>query len=119
MISTAYITKFSIKYIVMVDMTNGRLDEIKDFASKNGMTESLEKVLKRFDVYENNQQDSVVTLYPDWAFMSLYFEWDSKNGQRIMNGGVIYHGPHDNGGDGGSPTFSVNLEPHHGWSIHT
>jgi hypothetical protein len=36
-----------------------------------------------------------------------------------MNGGLIYHGKHDNGGDGGSPTFSVCLEPTNGWSIHT
>lgn len=36
-----------------------------------------------------------------------------------FNGGLIFHGPHDNGGDGGMPTLSVNLLPHHGWSIHT
>ena len=36
-----------------------------------------------------------------------------------MNGGLIYHGTHDNGGDGGAPTFSVNLSPVNGWSIHT
>jgi hypothetical protein len=36
-----------------------------------------------------------------------------------MNGGLIYHGPHDNGGDGGFPTFSVNLSPVNGWTIHT
>ena len=35
------------------------------------------------------------------------------------NGGLIYHGPHDRGGDGSAPTFSVNLNPHDGWSIHT
>ena len=36
-----------------------------------------------------------------------------------MNGGLIYHGAHDGGGDGGAPTFSVNLSPVNGWSIHT
>lgn len=36
-----------------------------------------------------------------------------------LHGGLIYHGAHDGGGDGGSPTFSVNLTPQDGWSIHT
>jgi len=36
-----------------------------------------------------------------------------------FNGGLIFHGSHDNGGDGGAPTFAVNLNPHHGWGIHT
>jgi hypothetical protein len=36
-----------------------------------------------------------------------------------FNGGLIYHGKHDNGGDGSAPTFSVNLTPQYGWSIHT
>ena len=36
-----------------------------------------------------------------------------------FNGGLIYHGKHDNGGDGGFPTLSVNLTPQYGWSIHT
>jgi hypothetical protein len=35
------------------------------------------------------------------------------------NGGIIYHGKHDNGGDGSAPTFSVNMTPVNGWSIHT
>jgi len=39
--------------------------------------------------------------------------------ERWFNGGLIFHGPHDNGGDGGAPTFSVNLSPQDGWSIHT
>jgi hypothetical protein len=36
-----------------------------------------------------------------------------------FNGGLIYHGTHDGGGDGGAPTFSVNLSPVNGWSVHT
>jgi len=48
---------------------------------------------------------------------------DTKNRaqkeERWFNGGLIFHGPHDNGGDGGAPTFSVNLLPQDGWSIHT
>ena len=36
-----------------------------------------------------------------------------------FNGGLIFHGRHDGGGDGGAPTFAVNLNPGIGWSIHT
>lgn len=36
-----------------------------------------------------------------------------------FNGGLTFHGKHDNGGDGGAPTFSVNLSPSDGWEIHT
>lgn len=42
-----------------------------------------------------------------------------ENYKRWFNGGLIYHGTHDNGGDGGAPTFSVNLTPENGWSVHT
>ncbi len=77
-------------------------------------------------------------LYKDFAPYSFYFEIQTRKmdcgvkpggekgtpfwtgtWQRYMNGGLIFHGPHDNGGDGGPPTFSVNLSPTDGWSIHT
>jgi len=36
-----------------------------------------------------------------------------------LTGGLIFHGKHDNGGDGGAPTFSVSLTSTSGWSVHT
>ena len=36
-----------------------------------------------------------------------------------LGGGMIFHGNHDGGGDGGAPTFSVCLSPVDGWSLHT
>jgi hypothetical protein len=52
--------------------------------------------------------------------MSLAFQlkYNSKND---MNGGFIFYGPHDGGGNGGVPTFSVELNPDTNphWSIHT
>lgn len=44
---------------------------------------------------------------------------DLTDGEFRGNGGIIFHGRHDNGGDGGAPTFSVCMEPTNGWSIHT
>lgn len=50
-------------------------------------------------------------------FAPLSFCWQMENGK--LHGGLIYHGAHDHGGDGGAPTFSVNLSPTDGWSLHT
>jgi len=49
----------------------------------------------------------------DFAPLSFTFE---LNG---ISGGIIFHGQHDNGGDGGAPTFSVNLTRTTGWLMHT
>jgi hypothetical protein len=52
--------------------------------------------------------------------MSLAFQY-KRDGKNDLNGGFIFHGVHDGGGNGGAPTFSVELnpstKPH--WSIHT
>ena len=65
-----------------------------------------------------------VRLYKDFAPQSFEFvkevmyedetEWTFQ-----FNGGMIFHGSHDGGGDGGAPTYSVNMTPQDGWSIHT
>lgn len=65
-----------------------------------------------------------VILFKDFAPYSFEFvkevlykgdtEWT-----RQLNGGFIFHGKHDNGGDGGAPTYSVNLSPQDGWSLHS
>jgi Domain of unknown function (DUF4120) len=36
-----------------------------------------------------------------------------------FQGGLIFHGKHDAGGNGDAPTFSVSLTPIDGWSLHT
>jgi hypothetical protein len=110
----------------MIDMTNGRLQEVREFAERTGQKEIFEESLKRLTDREVNEnvgnegKPSEVALFTDFAPYSFYWVWKEKeSGRMIMNGGLIYHGSHDNGGDGGAPTFSVNLTPHKGWSIHT
>jgi hypothetical protein len=69
------------------------------------------------DNYEGKVQTNV---YPDFAPYSFEFaRYDKETGAFKSNGGIIFHGKHDNGGDGGAPTFSVCLEPTNGWQIHT
>ena len=62
-------------------------------------------------------------LYSDFAPYSFGFQGFIKDKDGIWRpwtvGGLIFHGKHDNGGDGSAPTFSVCLEPTDGWSLHT
>lgn len=110
----------------MKDMTNGELEKTRQFAKEVGLLTQFEDTLKRLCIREENdnvgnqRKPSEVILYPDFAPHSFFWVWqETESERRIMCGGMIYHGNHDNGGDGGSPTFSVCLEPTSGWSIHT
>ena len=54
-------------------------------------------------------------------FAPLSFSWVAINakGDCNMNGGMIFHGAHDGGGNGSAPTYSVNFDPCDGWQLHT
>jgi hypothetical protein len=103
---------------MITDLSNGKLAEIKVFAIKNGLTDSYIKTFARLERYSQNGCE--VNLYSDFAPLSLYFEI-FRNGQFILNGGFIFHGPHDGYGNGGAPTFSVCIDPERcpHWEIHT
>lgn len=98
------------------------LAKVREFADKIGLREQFESQLTRLaGTYFG--RESRVRLLKDFAPYSFEFvkvvRNDSGGWDYAVNGGVIYHGPHDNGGDGSGPTFSVKLEPHTGWSTHT
>lgn len=115
----------------VVDQSNGRLEEILAFADKNGLWNDFIEVLER--LCWNRPNEIVGFVYADFAPLSLTFgryridsDWPIHETNSIEksycgNGGIIYHGPHDNGGDGSAPTFSVSLNPDSNphWSIHT
>lgn len=100
------------------------LEEVRKFADKVGLREQLEEKLEYLGTYAE-YLDTKCYLGKDFAPYSFSFtmmrrdKGSEEDYQYWFNGGCIFHGPHDNGGDGGAPTFSVNLNPHHGWSIHT
>jgi len=100
------------------DFTNGKLAEIKAYATEHHLEESFNKTFARLERY--SEKGNEVNLYSDFAPLSLYFEI-TREGQFVLNGGFIFHGPHDGYGNGGAPTFSVCIEPEKqpGWSIHT
>lgn len=84
----------------------------------------LEKqFIETFERLTNPERGETAEIGWDFAPYSfdfcLYGKDKAGNNQRWYNGGIIFHGSHDKGGDGGKPTFSVNLSPVDGWSIHT
>ena len=101
---------------MIVDKTNGRLNEIKTFAKENNMLESFNKAFSRLENYLAKGYQ--VTLYSDFAPLSMEFSITNQ-GKHVLNGGFIFHGPHDGYGSGSAPTFSVSLTKEVGWSIHT
>jgi hypothetical protein len=94
-----------------------RLSEAQAFAAKVGKTGSLAECFDTLHRIATNYSGRV-RLMQDFAPYSFYFEITRGNGIGL-NGGVIYHGAHDRGGDGGAPTFSVCVNPTDGWAIHT
>jgi len=102
---------------MLVDKTDGKLDEVKKFAKENGKLEQLESMLERLGNFRGR-----CLLFTDFAPMSFAFTVQvEKNGEweYLFNGGLIYHGSHDGGGSGAAPTYSVCVSPVDGWSIHT
>lgn len=100
------------------DHTNGKLAEIKVYATEHNLEDSFNKTFARFETFAKSSCE--VNLYSDFAPLSLYFEI-TKEDKLVLNGGFIFHGPHDGYGNGGAPTFSVSIESEKqpGWSIHT
>lgn len=87
--------------------------EVENFAARVG---KLKQLYGRIEQLCSN--GDTVRLFKDFAPHSFEFI-RLRDGERVYNGGLIFHGPHDGGGNGGAPTFSVSLTPVDGWSIHT
>lgn len=114
--------------LVVHVQAEARFQAAKEFARRVGLAKQFAKQLNYLRTYaehgtDGNRPMTRVTLHTDFAPHSFSIVWERRNTQGEwkywFNGGLIFHGPHDNGGDGGAPTFSVSLTKHHGWSIHT
>lgn len=101
-------------------MNQEYFDKVKKWAEENNLMPELQKELDYLANFGGEPNYTECQLFSDFAPQSFYFEM-MRNGKRWFNGGLIFHGPHDNGGDGGVPTFSVCLtpdtKPH--WQVHT
>lgn len=110
----------------MLDIQNQEhFDKVKAFAESTGRWEQLKEKLDYLDTYADHEREGLTkcVLGYDWAPYSFRFCMMTKDEagefKYWFNGGLIFHGSHDNGGGGGAPTFSVCLNPTDGWSIHT
>ena len=100
------------------------LDKARDMNLEKEFNEQL-LYLHLYGCGWENPEQMQVLLSKDFAPMSFSVLWQRKQPdgtyRNMLNGGLIFHGPHDNGGDGGMPTLSVeinpNVKPH--WSVHT
>lgn len=103
-------------------------DEVKKFAATVGRGDQLKGKLNYLAQFGCKQDGTdpercICTLHKDFAPHS--FGWSTQirkedgTYDHWLAGGLIFHGPHDNGGDGGAPTFSVSLTPTDGWEIHS
>jgi glycine cleavage system protein P-like pyridoxal-binding family len=89
------------------------------------MRDNLERQLRYLDEYaeHGDRGKTCCRLYRDGAPYSFGFVMSRRGEGGIhrnwFNGGLLFHGPHDGGGDGSAPTYAVCLQPTVGWSIHT
>ena len=102
----------------LIDHTEGKLAEAIAYARKIGDSSLISNLQWKRRRYGWEKQE--VHIWTDWAPLSFGFALREVGTQRtFLNGGIIFHGKHDNGGDGSAPTYSVNLTPVNGWATHT
>ena len=111
---------------MIVDKSNGKLDMVKDAAREMG-PEAEESLKNRLDYLDNwlihGNLPVECRIFSDFAPHSLTFVL-VRNGEVILNGGIIYSGP-GLPSNGGAPSFTVSLDDDaaygrkHMWSIHT
>jgi len=91
------------------------LADTRVFAEAQGLLAQLEDKLAWLEKFRDGTCECL--LYPDHSPYSFYFEL-LLDGQRLMNGGVIWYDAGDTGV--GNPQFSVRLgTSKSGWEIHT
>ena len=86
-----------------------RYREAMEHAEKTD-DKTLQNCFDKLKQWEGNEFE--ITLYSDRAPLSFYFEMNDKNGNRVMNGGLLYHGNPDE-------SFAFQMIPSTGWEIHT
>lgn len=84
--------------------------EVLAYAKKTS-DKTLQECLDRLKRYETNM-NAEAHLMRDRSPLSFYFELYNQAGQRVMNGGIVYHGIPDR-------SYSYTMDPTKGWQMHT
>lgn len=87
-----------------------RYREAVDYAEKNN-DRTLQNCLERLKSWEK-YMNAEAHLMRDRSKLSFYFEMYDKAGNRVMNGGIVYHGIPDE-------SYSFTMDPTKGWKLHT
>jgi hypothetical protein len=102
----------------MKDLTEGFLADQLAYAETIG-DETLANCIQQLkNADEYNKSETIIG--KDFAPRSFEFA-RMKEGRCIINGGIIFHGAHDGGGNGSSPSFSVSISNNNKsrWELHT
>ncbi len=100
-------------------------DKVVVFAKSTNRMEQLQEKLDYLDTYADHEQKGLTKCvlgydFAPYSFSFLMMKKDSNGEyQHYFNGGLIFHGEHDGGGNGSSPTLSVCLNPTDDWAVHT
>lgn len=101
-------------HVTLAESAEDYFKSVCAFAKETDQVDSLQQQLDRLEQIAVNTRSSC-RLFKDFSPQSFTFSMSNIG----LHGGLIYHGRHDNGGDGSAPTFAVSLTPVQGWSIHT
>ena len=102
---------------IVIDSKNEKLVARIEECLAHEQAESFKENLERLAGFARG--GSMVRLGLDFSDLSFGFAVIRPDGSCWIVGGLLYHGAHDRGGDGGAPTYAVNLQPVEGWTIHT
>lgn len=99
------------------DRQNDKLVERIQACLAHEQAESFKENLERLAGFARG--GAKVRIGLDFAPLSFGFAVLRADGSCWIVGGLLYHGAHDGGGNGGAPTYSVNVQPIVGWTLHT
>ena len=102
-----------------IDQSNEVLAKRIDAALAHPLSRTFRDCLDRLRQIARNRPGARVKLWTDFAPLSFTFSIMLPEGRSWLHGGLIFHGSHDRGGDGSAPTYSVNVNPTDGWTLHT
>lgn len=102
---------------IVFDSANDKLVTRLQECFAHPLAESFKENLERLAGLAHG--GSRVRIGLDFAPLSFGFAVIRSDGSCWIVGGLLYHGAHDRGGDGGAPTFAVNVRPIEAWTLHT
>ena len=97
---------------IMVIKCQEHYEKVVEYAESIG-DKTLQNCIERLKQWEKNSNGRYeIELYWDFAPYSFGFAERMKDGRTGIVGGLIYHGRPDE-------SYSIVMQPMHGWSIHT